>query len=285
MNPVPDDELLSAVLDGDATDVDATKVARDPSLAALLEELRAARTAVREPVAPSPEARERAISAALAAWPGEPAGSPSAAAEHPPRDVPAPPAPPAPPPVYLRPSRRRRWLVPAAAAAAVVATAGIVAVASRGGRDATSSEAARSSASAPAEANTGDTAGGAATTLAGAVDASGGGAATTAAGGATTTAGAQTAAPGPTRLGALATPDDVRAAVARLGNGQPGSAGTESSTQANALCPAPVPEAELVGLATWRGDPAFVYRVDTPPARAVVVGAGSCQALIEVPLA
>lgn len=279
MSPVSDDELLSTVLDGDATDADVAQVARDPELARRLEELRAAREAVREPVAPSPEARERAISAALAAWPSElDATTPAAGLTD---DVPAPPPP---PPVELRASRPRRWLVPAAAAAAVVAAVGILAVASRGGGDTTASEAARSTEAASTESNNRDTAGGAATTAGGSmVDAAGSGATTTA-GGATTTASATAAAPGPIRLGALTTPDDVRAAVARAGKDQSGTPGPISSTQENSPCPSPAPGAALVGLATWQGAPAFVYRVDTPPARAVVVGAGSCQTLIEVPL-
>ena len=57
MTPIPDDEVVNAVLDGEATAADAARVAADPALAARLEELRAVRRAVGAPVRPSAEAR------------------------------------------------------------------------------------------------------------------------------------------------------------------------------------------------------------------------------------
>ncbi|MFP3906084.1 MAG: hypothetical protein ACLFWR_03580 [Acidimicrobiales bacterium] len=53
--PSPDDEIVSAVLDGEATDDERARVASDPELARRLTELRGVSTAVAEPVAPLDE--------------------------------------------------------------------------------------------------------------------------------------------------------------------------------------------------------------------------------------
>lgn len=62
----PDDELVSAVLDGEATPDERARVEADPVLSARLAEFRAVRDAVAAPV-PAPADRERAIAAAMAA--------------------------------------------------------------------------------------------------------------------------------------------------------------------------------------------------------------------------
>ena len=103
-------------------------------------------------------------------------------------------------------------------------------------------------------------------------------------GGATTTLAAPSPAPAVVRLadlGTLTTPDDVRIAIESLGERATGSAG---SGQATVACPLPAPGATIVGLATWRGTAAAVYRVEGP-ARAVVVAVATCKPLAEVPLA
>jgi hypothetical protein len=65
----PDDDLVSAVLDGEATDEERARVAADPVLAARLAEFAAAADQVAEPVAPRAAAdRDRAITAAVAEW-------------------------------------------------------------------------------------------------------------------------------------------------------------------------------------------------------------------------
>jgi len=62
-----DDELVSAVLDGEATPAERARVAADPVLSARLAEFAAVADAVRAPVAPSaPAARDTAIAAAVA---------------------------------------------------------------------------------------------------------------------------------------------------------------------------------------------------------------------------
>jgi hypothetical protein len=74
----PDDELVSAVLDGEATPDERARVEADPVLSARLAEFAAARDAVAEPVAPpSAATRERAIAAAKVAvrHHGEPFGT------------------------------------------------------------------------------------------------------------------------------------------------------------------------------------------------------------------
>jgi hypothetical protein len=63
----PDDELVSAVLDGEATEAERARVAGDPVLAARLAEFAAAAERVAEPVAVrSEDDRDRAIAAAVA---------------------------------------------------------------------------------------------------------------------------------------------------------------------------------------------------------------------------
>ena len=63
----PDDDLVSAVLDGEATEEERARVTADPVLSARLAEFAAAAEKVAEPVAPRAEAdRDRAIAAAVA---------------------------------------------------------------------------------------------------------------------------------------------------------------------------------------------------------------------------
>lgn len=63
----PDDELVSAVLDGEATADERARVEADPVLSARLAEFAAVADAVGAPVAPSPgETRDTAIAAAVA---------------------------------------------------------------------------------------------------------------------------------------------------------------------------------------------------------------------------
>jgi hypothetical protein len=63
----PDDEIVSAVLDGEATPEERARVEADPVLAARLAELTAVRDAVAAPVTPpAADLRERAIAAAMA---------------------------------------------------------------------------------------------------------------------------------------------------------------------------------------------------------------------------
>jgi hypothetical protein len=74
----PDDELVSAVLDGEATPEERARVEADPELSARLAEFAAVRDAVGAPVAPPSDAtRERAIAAAKVAvrHHGEPSGN------------------------------------------------------------------------------------------------------------------------------------------------------------------------------------------------------------------
>lgn len=69
-DPRPDDadELISAVLDGEATPEQRRRVLGDPALAARLARFRAVAAAVATPVEVDPGERERAIGAALAAF-------------------------------------------------------------------------------------------------------------------------------------------------------------------------------------------------------------------------
>jgi hypothetical protein len=113
----PDDELVSAVLDGEATAEERARVEADPVLSARLEEFAAVRDQVAEPVQPwSGADRERAIAAAKAAvrhHRAEPVGT-------------------------VRPLRRRQGEVPrflAVAAAVLFVLLGIGFVASQTGGD------------------------------------------------------------------------------------------------------------------------------------------------------
>lgn len=66
--PPIDDELVNAVLDGEADDATVARVREDPALAARLAELRAVAQAVAEPVTPlSPEAVDQLVATALEA--------------------------------------------------------------------------------------------------------------------------------------------------------------------------------------------------------------------------
>ena len=282
MTPLPDDELISAVLDGEATAADTARVAADPVLSPRLEELRAVRGAVGAPVEPATSAaRDHAIAAAMAAWPSSTTEPAAGTADT---------TPPPPPPADA--SRRRpRWLVPALAAAAVAAIVGIAVVANRGGdgtttstaRDAAATTAASASGGAESAPSTlaagvgtaaqdnGSQGGGDVTTAAGA---------TTTAGGATTTAAGQAPAVAPGFLGALHTPEDVRATIAAVGSDvEAGPPATPISS-----CEAPATGARLVGIATWQGTPAYVFDVEGPPARALLLATLDCHLLVEVPL-
>jgi hypothetical protein len=99
-----DDELLSAVIDGEATDEEAARVEADPALAARLAELREARDAIAGEVqSPSPARRDAAIAVALDTLATTP------------RTV-----------ITLRDRRRRRALQVASVAAAVLVVLGII---------------------------------------------------------------------------------------------------------------------------------------------------------------
>jgi len=114
MTDLPDDEVVSAVLDGEATDEEVARVRADAGLTARLDELRAARDAIAAPVTgPSPADRDAAIAAAMAE------------AATPVRSV-----------VDLRDRRRRRALQVASIAAALLIVVGIVgAIAARSRND------------------------------------------------------------------------------------------------------------------------------------------------------
>lgn len=74
--PAPDDELVSAVLDGEASPDEVARVEGDPVLAERLRELRAVATAVAAPVAPHP-ALDDLLGRALASADEPPAETPS----------------------------------------------------------------------------------------------------------------------------------------------------------------------------------------------------------------
>lgn len=120
----PDDELVSAVLDGEATDADRARVAADPRLQARLVELREVRDAVAGPVLVDDAAREAGLAAALAA--ASEAGGLLASGSTNGTDGQAPGDPPAGQVVDLSARRRTRLAVAAAAVAAVVVLAVVV---------------------------------------------------------------------------------------------------------------------------------------------------------------
>src|SRR5688572_8576296 len=62
----PDDELVAAVLDGEATADERARVEADPALRARLAQFAEVRRRVAAPVTVPPDARERAMAAALA---------------------------------------------------------------------------------------------------------------------------------------------------------------------------------------------------------------------------
>lgn len=66
-DPTPDDEIVSAYLDGEATPAERAVVEGDPRLLARAAELRAVATAIGAPVAPTDDARDRLIAQALTA--------------------------------------------------------------------------------------------------------------------------------------------------------------------------------------------------------------------------
>ena len=103
MTDFSDDELVSAVLDGEATAEEAARVRADPALSSRLVELQAARDHVREARVepPSRADRDAAIAAAVRTAPTD---------------------------LHERRRRRRRTVRIAAAAAAVVVLAGVIGV-------------------------------------------------------------------------------------------------------------------------------------------------------------
>jgi hypothetical protein len=276
----PDDELASAVVDGVASAEDMARAAADPALSARVDEIRSVRRAVSAALpasmAPSAAARERAISAALAAAP--------------PHELP-PSA-----PVELDRHRARRSWVPVAAAAAVVAIVGIGAVLvtkNNDGNDAsTALEAPAATTLDGGESEQRDTSAG------GADDAGGGAttvaaAATTVASGATTTAASATAAPEAadgtlpdlgelTDSGQLALAVESLAAAGQFTRSSTISADDELARGLPACATAPTtrPVARL----TWLGEAALLLAVDGPPPRALVVTVADCHPLAEVPL-
>lgn len=111
--PPPDDEVVSAHLDGEATPDEVARVAAEPELAARAAVLERAIAAVATPVEPAPgDARERAIAAALDAWVAPGSAAPAGAAPAPVIDLAA------------RRARRQRVLLSAAAAVVVVLIGG-----------------------------------------------------------------------------------------------------------------------------------------------------------------
>lgn len=79
-----DDELLSAILDGEADDTQVARVTADPEASVRLEQMRTVATIVgEEPPAASPERRRSSIAAAMAAAePADPAVTSLTAARH-----------------------------------------------------------------------------------------------------------------------------------------------------------------------------------------------------------
>lgn len=180
VDPTPDDLLVSAVLDGEASPEEAERVASDPRLATRLEQLRLVARAVGGPVPlVDPLVRERHLAAALAearrlappdaGTPGADAPPLAAAAAAPvapaPPPTPPPPVPPAPPPppidlAAVRARRRPVGTVILSVAAALVLVALVAAGLARVASDSGSGgdEAASTAATTGAEAA--DTAGG-----------------------------------------------------------------------------------------------------------------------------
>jgi hypothetical protein len=126
----PDDEIASAVLDGEATPDEVARVAREPQLAERVEAFRAVQAAVAEPVSPpSASARDHAVATAVAAAATQSAGSETASdteggsiagGENRVRPL-------------VRPKRAgRTWSIAAAVAAAVLIPLAAVAVLSSG---------------------------------------------------------------------------------------------------------------------------------------------------------
>lgn len=118
-----DDELVSAVLDGEATEAEVDRVRSDPALAARLEQFRQAASMLADPPPSLPPEQSRAmLEAALAA--GRDSGDKS--------DAPVPAAPMAP----LRPSRRVPPAFLVAAAVIVMVAVGLALVLNgRGGQN------------------------------------------------------------------------------------------------------------------------------------------------------
>jgi hypothetical protein len=116
MTDFTDDELVSAVLDGEATDEEAARVRGDAALSARLTELRAARDAIATSVTlPRSEQRDALIAVAVTSAEATAAARPTA---------------------DLRDRRRRRVRRVASIAAALLAVVGLVgAVAALSGRD------------------------------------------------------------------------------------------------------------------------------------------------------
>ncbi len=118
---LPDDELVSAYLDGEATAAERARVEADPRLRARVDAFGAVAEAVSAPVAaPSAADRERLVAAALAA---ADAGAPSGAPE---RDGGATAVPPAAQLADRRRARSRWWGAPPALAAAVLVVLALV---------------------------------------------------------------------------------------------------------------------------------------------------------------
>jgi hypothetical protein len=120
MTDFTDDELVSAVLDGEATDEETARVYADVVLSARLDELRAARDTIAASVAlPTSEQRDALIATAVAS-----------------AEAPAETATAASPAIDMHNRRRRTVLRVASIAAALLAVAGLVgAIAAISGRD------------------------------------------------------------------------------------------------------------------------------------------------------
>ncbi|MEO7557313.1 MAG: hypothetical protein ABIV94_11990 [Acidimicrobiales bacterium] len=261
------DELVSAVIDGEASDADQARVASDRELSERREQLAAAAAALGGPVdSPTASARDAAIAAALAAFDeGQARPDPEAA-----------PA----PVIALRGRRPLRWLgVAAAAAIAVVAGAVLL----RGGGSSSSTTAARDDTRANSSASAQDT--------------------SARAPGAADQAEGTSAASAAFDLGSFGTADALVAAVrGTLDVDQEGAAPTTvaptdapptdatraiDDQPATPACPAPraVPVPKLVVSAVLAGQPVIVFVGPDPSGATVLVAlTTACTVLLQQPL-
>jgi len=251
MTNLPDDEIVSAVLDGEATDEEVARVDADAALTARLGELRAARDAIAAPVSlPSPADRDAAVAAAMTE-------SVSAKVR---------------PVVDMRDRRRRRALRVASIAAALLIVVGIAsAIAALSSRDdhKAKSAAGTEASVAPKDAVAQPAAGG------------------PAAGDAAASA-PQSAAP---ELGSFQTPEDVVDAVRRTQQttattttpaptspplSERSNAQTAKTSDAGGSCLLSRPDAIFVGRAHLSGQPVIVIVFGSPGQQTVELLDSNC---------
>ena len=130
---LPDDEVVSTVLDGAATDANRLSVAADPELAARLAMFGALRDEIRDVAAPD-DLLDQLRAAAVAAFARETPATPS---------------------THRRPQLTTRWFAAAAAAAVLVAGIGLFAARGPGGSSAEDASRASSAGQAAAALNAG----------------------------------------------------------------------------------------------------------------------------------